>query len=599
MREPWASTDRVRFAGHVSDFETLSSYYWNALVSVSPGYAGLSLIQSHWFGVPMIIARDEPHAPEIEAAIEGENAVLVTSDSSTRARRCAGRASSTLGSSGLARGPAIAARCVERYAIEAAVRVLRQCDPSASDVTSWTLLTGCAVVLALPLAWRVWSRRFDPFEPIVLFALAWGAMFVARPAAMLVEGERSFWGVDVIPTLPRALALALLGAVAFVVGYEVPAARRVAPKLPQPRPVDSRIAAVGALVTSVVALVALAIFLPLSRGLEAGRLLLGGRTSEFGELLQSSSAYVVYGSVLIGPAAVVLDGARAARPKALDRRSRDRLPGLTLVRVLPAGGRIVLLPIFGSIAVLIYVMRGTRPRVVTLVILAAAALLISFFILHLRDPTDDFTLRTAVEELRDRPQAVFDPVLHDADAEMVLALSAALTVIPEDLSYRYGGATIGNLLARPVPRELWPGKPLPPSAEMVATVLATALPGAQPAFSPLLAFYWDLGILGVAAGMALFGLLCRTLYEWFRIHQAAFAAQLLFAASIWLVVVAARNDPVDSLVLAAFSIGPVLAIVVAASEGVLPNSSRRGGASAETASPAKRTGDPRPRTPVG
>ena len=113
--------DRVRFTGHVNDFEALSLLYRDALVSVSPGYAGLSVIQSHWFGVPMIIARDEPHAPEIEAAVEGENAMLVDSDSATalgdalvdvfdaRARW-------------LARGPEIAARCVERYAIEAAVR---------------------------------------------------------------------------------------------------------------------------------------------------------------------------------------------------------------------------------------------------------------------------------------------------------------------------------------------------------------------------------------------------------------------------------------------------------------------------------------------
>jgi hypothetical protein len=466
-------------------------------------------------------------------------------------------------------------------------------------VTSWTLLAGCAVVLALPLAWRVWSRRFDPFEPIVLFALAWGAMFVARPAAMLVEGETSFWGVDVIPTLPRALALALLGAVAFIVAYELPATRRVAPMLPHPRPVDSRIAAVGALVTGVIALVALAIFLPLSRGLEAGRILFGGRSSEFGELLQSSSAYVVYGSLLVGPAAVVFTALALRDRKPWIIAAAVACLGLTLVRVLPAGGRIVLLPILGSIAVLVYVMRGTRPRVVTLAILEASALLVSFFILHLRDPTDDLTVRTAVQELRERPQAVLDPVLHDADAEMVLALSAALTAIPEDLSYRYGGATLGNLLARPVPRELWPEKPLPPSAEVVATIWPQHYPALNPAFSPLLAFYWDLGILGVAVGMALFGLLTRTLYEWFRLHQNAFAAQLLFAASIWLVVVAARNDPVDALVLAAFSVGPVLAIVVAASEGVLPRLSRRSGRSAEIASPAKRTGDQRPRTPVG
>jgi glycosyltransferase involved in cell wall biosynthesis len=113
--------DRVRFTGHVNDFETLSSLYSNALVSVSPGYAGLSVIQSHWFGVPMIIARDEPHAPEIEAAVEGENAVLVESDSPTALSDALLQVFAER-TRWLTRGPAIASRCVERYSIEAAVR---------------------------------------------------------------------------------------------------------------------------------------------------------------------------------------------------------------------------------------------------------------------------------------------------------------------------------------------------------------------------------------------------------------------------------------------------------------------------------------------
>lgn len=436
--------------------------------------------------------------------------------------------------------------------------------------SAWALVVGCATVLALPLAWRAWSRRFDPFEPLVLFVLAWGAMFVARPASMLVEGKRLFWGLDVFPTLPRALVLALLGAVAFVAAYELGGAGAVARRLPDPRPVDPGIAAAAAILMTGVALAALALFLPLSRGLDALRILLGGRSHEFGELLVSSSAYVAYASLLFGPAAVVLTGLalRYRRPWLVLAAAASLT--LILVRVLPAGGRIVLLPVIGAVFVLLYVVRETRPRMLVLTALAVAALIVSFLTLHLRDPTDELTLRTAVEELRDRPHAVLDPVLYGADAEMVLALSSALTVIPDELSYRYGGATIGNLLARPVPREIWPGKPLPPSAAVVAEVWPQHYPALNVAFSPLLSFYWDFGLVGVAVGMALFGLCCRTFYEWFLLHRTAFAAQVLFAAGLWLVVIGARNDPVDTLVLAGFTFAPVLAAVAVASEGVLP-----------------------------
>lgn len=71
-------SDRVIFKGHISDYQTLKLLYHHAFVSVSPGYVGLSVTQTLGFGVGMIIARHEPHAPEVECAIEGENCLFFT-----------------------------------------------------------------------------------------------------------------------------------------------------------------------------------------------------------------------------------------------------------------------------------------------------------------------------------------------------------------------------------------------------------------------------------------------------------------------------------------------------------------------------------------
>ena len=76
-----AAAGAVRFAGQVDDLGHLREIFEPALASVSPGAVGLSIVQSHSFGVPMIVARDEPHGPEIEAARDGENCVFVVSDS--------------------------------------------------------------------------------------------------------------------------------------------------------------------------------------------------------------------------------------------------------------------------------------------------------------------------------------------------------------------------------------------------------------------------------------------------------------------------------------------------------------------------------------
>jgi len=61
----------VHFAGWVSSSTSLAAYYERAFASASPGFAGLSLTQSAGFGVPMAVAREEPHSPEIELANHG------------------------------------------------------------------------------------------------------------------------------------------------------------------------------------------------------------------------------------------------------------------------------------------------------------------------------------------------------------------------------------------------------------------------------------------------------------------------------------------------------------------------------------------------
>lgn len=72
--------DVVCFKGHISDVSKLREYYSRAVCSVSPGYVGLSATQSFSFGIPMLIAKDEFHSPEIEACKEGFNACFFPSD---------------------------------------------------------------------------------------------------------------------------------------------------------------------------------------------------------------------------------------------------------------------------------------------------------------------------------------------------------------------------------------------------------------------------------------------------------------------------------------------------------------------------------------
>ena len=108
---------RVVFAGHVGARLALAQIYARAVATVSSGYVGLSATQSFSFGVPMLVARSEPHSPEIEAAVEGENAVFFESDDEKSL------ADALIGvwrdsAEWAKRGASIAAVCRESYSVE-------------------------------------------------------------------------------------------------------------------------------------------------------------------------------------------------------------------------------------------------------------------------------------------------------------------------------------------------------------------------------------------------------------------------------------------------------------------------------------------------
>lgn len=83
---------RLGMPGHVNDISQLRKYYGKAICSVSPGYVGLSATQSFSFGVPMLVATNEPHSPEIEACRPGFSAVFFKSDSATQLAQALGEA---------------------------------------------------------------------------------------------------------------------------------------------------------------------------------------------------------------------------------------------------------------------------------------------------------------------------------------------------------------------------------------------------------------------------------------------------------------------------------------------------------------------------
>lgn len=107
----------VRFMGHIDDYDRLQSLYAKAIASVSPGYVGLSATQSLSFGVPMLVADLEAHAPEIEAIQPGMNGAMFISDSIDSLAHTLVQFHDNSAYWAQA-GPEISASCQERYSVE-------------------------------------------------------------------------------------------------------------------------------------------------------------------------------------------------------------------------------------------------------------------------------------------------------------------------------------------------------------------------------------------------------------------------------------------------------------------------------------------------
>jgi glycosyltransferase involved in cell wall biosynthesis len=78
---------RVSFVGEVTDRTVLAELFGRSFVSVSAGYAGLSVTESLSHGVPIVIADKEPHAPEVALATK-KNSHFFAADSSDALADC-------------------------------------------------------------------------------------------------------------------------------------------------------------------------------------------------------------------------------------------------------------------------------------------------------------------------------------------------------------------------------------------------------------------------------------------------------------------------------------------------------------------------------
>jgi hypothetical protein len=437
--------------------------------------------------------------------------------------------------------------------------------------SSGTLLVAISSTLLAPIVWKVATKRVDVFEPIYLFAAGWAAMFVVRPAAMLSAGDFRYARVtrviDVRDSFDKMLVLALVGAAAYVLGYSLPVGRHIASSMPAPPRKFSR----ETLIASSLGLVAVSagifvLSLYFTVGFTGARQLLEGRSLAGTRVVRATTSYLSLSPMLLVPACLVLFAVARERRSVAAAGLATLAWAFFLILTIPVGDRTTLLPLFGGAVVYFYLSRDARPRLAAVFLLLALALFGSSLVLTTRNAgPDEPSLAESALQLVRQPLTIFDPVTRGNDAEMAPTLAAALQIIPDEIPYMYGRAVVGDLLTRPVPRIAWHGKPLPPREQVVQKLWPAeyAAKIANPEFSVLLTLFLDGGVIGVAVGMALFGIASRTGYEFAMSHRQNMLVRAAYALALPFMIGGVRDAPVDTFTRMAIMVLPLLLIFLA------------------------------------
>ena len=398
------------------------------------------------------------------------------------------------------------------------------------------LIAGIAIVSLAPLAARAVRGRFDALEPVVLSSLALIILFVLRPLVDLHVKHYDFLGADLTSSYGQALAAALTAASAFMAAYHLPVGARLAERTPLIRARPDHLKVFNlALLMLLGTLAVLALVIVLSGGVTA---LVDMRHQA---TLASRVPPVLFESIQVAVPTLLLF--RVSRPglPTLSALAAVAAAVVILFMSVPMGNRRYLLLFIVSAGAWYFIRRGRRPKLLpTAAIALVLLLLVAIPVRESRKGTRTFT--AALQETVAAPgEALLSPFT-SGDTEQIDTLAILVHDLGWRVPFQHGKQFLTNNLLLPVPSEVWSGKP-----QKIRTLIIQARFGGRdgncvafcPTFSMIGDFYSDFGLLSVAVGAAMVGLLLRFSYAYLRrnshdaIVKAAYCANLWTAFYIW------------------------------------------------------------------
>ncbi len=430
----------------------------------------------------------------------------------------------------------------------------------------WILIALAALTMLLPCGVLALRGRLDGFEPLTWFAIAFLILWVARPAYDLYHQHFIYAERLISPTFTRMLVAGLLAGAGFAIGYLLPSGGSLAARIPRPKPLDSKRLFIWAAVVFGVALIAfLGFFIHAHGWRHPASFFFRGKARLF-QLSASPAAtskYLLASILLVVPAALFF---LAVRGRLGGGVRLGRIAGWAAlasvaafcVYNLAAGQRRYLIEMLVALALFYYLRRDRRPSLLRVAVVLVVALTVLSAIRDLRLSHARHDSPNPVQWL---PWNAATHVFKTQDTGVAPSLALEMLVVPDELHYTYGVTTIVGPIRTLIPRQLWPGKPLPPDQQVLSTVFAgrPCTLGAQcDTFSPFGEPYRDGGLAAVFVFAVIFGLFWKVAWLYFARNRDTTIAIVGYATLLPFMITWMRGNFTLPALQAAMAVGVVV-----------------------------------------
>lgn len=404
------------------------------------------------------------------------------------------------------------------------------------DVYAGPFLLGIAM-LYLMLAWlvqRIRAGRFDWFEPINWFFVSLGVGFGLRSlyiALGVYNRHTTFTDeAEFIFYVNLAMVYGLAALVAYLVGYTLwRQARQLAGRLPVFQPVVRPRPFYAALfILTVAGLLALAILVRES-GISLNNLSLASLSRkrhyiQTGYYLKSVPFFLFAAVAMMGVWHFTVRRSwwlwvwvalAAAWP--FFSSTRESLLGVLLLPIIMRS----------------YLVKPISGRTMATLAISFAFLLSVLVAIRQANYRGD-----EIVESSTTLTGVLDNTIGSRSFADVVTFAHVIRAVPDEIPLQLG-ATYARLLAGPIPRSLWPDKPLPIGKELGQLFYEQA--GAVPP-SMAAEAYMNFHLPGVVLVFVVFGLASRTLYEYLRLNDRNPYAVAIYAFSVIFVFKYSNSD---------------------------------------------------------